>query len=290
MHRKYKMIFNGLTGLLAAGLMLSGCATDEVKIDEEVVTEVEVTSGEGTGIIAELSVDAVTLFEFDSAVLSQDGKDIIDAFRKSLAPEITDAYMVLVVGHTDTSGDEDYNMALSLERAQSVADYLIATGGDKDRIRTMGMGPYDPIASNDTREGRIQNRRVDVYLVAEIRDFDKIEFPSAALFARKSSELTDEGKALINKNIETARELLKRAAVIEIIGHTDSKGDEDENMKLSKQRAESVRDYLASQGVAPYKMITTGMGETMPIASNDTDEGRAANRRVQVVILGRAKQ
>ena len=286
----YKIIINGLAGLLAAGLLLSGCAQNEAVVeDEDQITRVEVIRGEGSGIIAELDVVGATMFEFYSAELNQDGKDTIDAFRKSLGPELTDAYRVLIVGHTDNSGDKRYNMWLSRERAKSVADYLIESGADKDKIRTMGMGPYDPIASNDTREGRIQNRRVDVYVVAEVRALDMMEFPSVALFARKSSALTDEGKALIDKNIETAKDMLARATYIEIVGHTDSEGDDDANMKLSKARANAVRDYLVSKDVPSYKMLTTGMGETMPIASNDTKEGRAANRRVQVLILGRTK-
>jgi outer membrane protein OmpA-like peptidoglycan-associated protein len=94
---------------------------------------------------------------------------------------------------------------------------------------------------------------------------------------------------LIDKNIETARDLFKRATYIEIVGHTDSKGDETENLKLSLARANAVRDYLISKDVPSYKMITTGMGSAMPVASNDTEEGRAANRRVQVLVLGRKK-
>lgn len=290
MNVNYKMIFNGLTGLLAATLLLSGCAQNETRVDdEEVITQVEVTPGDASGIIAELDVIGVALFEFDSAELSQDGKDTIDAFRKSLGPEFTDAYRVLVIGHTDSSGDQRYNMGLSERRAQSVADYLAATGGDKDKVRTIGMGPYDPIASNENREGRVANRRVDAYVVAELKDLDMMEFPSVAMFARKSSELTDPGKVLIDKNIETARELFKRATYIEIVGHTDNKGDAEENLKLSKARANAVRDYLISKDVPSYKMVTTGMGSAMPVASNDTEEGRAANRRVQVLILGRKK-
>jgi OOP family OmpA-OmpF porin len=290
MNVNYKMIFNGLTGLLAASLLLSGCAQNETRVDdEEVITQVEVVPGDATGIIAELDVVGVAMFEFDSAELNQDGKDTIDAFRKSLGPEFTDAYRVLIVGHTDTSGDQRYNMGLSERRAQSVADYIADTGGDQDKVRTMGMGPYDPIASNETREGRIANRRVDAYVVAELKDLDMMEFPSVAMFAPKSSELTDPGKVLIDKNIETARELFKRATYIEIVGHTDSKGDADENLKLSKARANAVRDYLISKDVPSYKMIATGMGSALPVASNDTEEGRAANRRVQVLILGRKK-
>ncbi|MGD8934520.1 MAG: OmpA family protein [Gammaproteobacteria bacterium] len=286
-----KMIINGLSGLLAAALLLSGCAQNEAVVeDEDQITRVEVVRGESSGIIAELDVVGASMFEFDSAELNQDGKDTIDAFRKSLGPELTDAYRVLIVGHTDNSGDVRYNMWLSRERAKSVAEYLVESGADKDKIRTMGMGPYDPIASNDSREGRIQNRRVDVYVVAEVRALDLLEFPSVAMFARKSSALTDEGKALIDKNIETAREMFKRATYIEVVGHTDNKGDAEENMKLSLARANAVRDYLISKDVPSYKMLATGMGATMPIATNDTEEGRAKNRRVQVLILGRTKE
>ena len=58
-------------------------------------------------------------------------------------------------------------------------------------------------------------------------------------------------------------------------------------MSLSKLRAASVRDYLISKGVDASKIITTGKGETKPIASNETKEGRAKNRRVEIQVLGR---
>jgi hypothetical protein len=58
-------------------------------------------------------------------------------------------------------------------------------------------------------------------------------------------------------------------------------------MMLSKLRAASVRDYLISKGLDASKVVTSGMGETIPIASNDTEEGRARNRRVEVLVLGR---
>ena len=70
------------------------------------------------------------MFEFDSAELNEEGKAAIEAYRKKLGPELTDAFMVVIVGHTDNTGDEDHNMQLSYNRAVSVADYLIATGAD----------------------------------------------------------------------------------------------------------------------------------------------------------------
>ena len=69
---------------------------------------------------------------------------------------------------------------------------------------------------------------------------------------------------------------------VEIVGHTDDKWESDYNMELSKKRASAVRDYLVSQGVDASKIVTIGMGETMPIVSNNTRKGRAQNRRVEI--------
>jgi len=90
-----------------------------------------------------------------------------------------------------------------------------------------------------------------------------------------------------------AKDMLSRAAYIEIVGHTDNVVDEEDhisNMQLSELRAKTVRDYLVSKGHDASKMVTTGKGATMPIAGNNTDEGRAQNRRVQILILGRLKE
>ena len=69
-----------------------------------------------------------------------------------------------------------------------------------------------------------------------------------------------------------------------IVGHTDSKGPDTYNMSLSERRAAAVMNYLASQGVARSRLRPAGRGETEPVASNETDEGRAKNRRVEVAI------
>ncbi|MGB5456822.1 MAG: OmpA family protein, partial [Gammaproteobacteria bacterium] len=274
----------------SASVLMVGCAQNKSQAElKETVTQADLVKGEGTGIIADIGILAASSFEFDSAELTDAGKAAIEAYREKLGPELTDAFKVIIVGHTDTTGDESYNMALSLRRARSVADYLIATGVNADKIRAIGRGPKDPIASNDTREGRMQNRRVDVLVIAEVRALDTLEFPSAALFERDSADLDDEGKSFLDKNILTAKELMSRASFIEIIGHTDDKWEADYNIELSEKRAATVRDYLVSQGVDESKIVTTGMGEAMPIASNATRAGRAANRRVQILVLGRTK-
>lgn len=251
---------------------------------------VEVVIGQGTGVFADVNIPAASLFAFDKAELSDKSKQSIDEYRATLGPEFTSAYLVIVAGYTDSSGDPEYNMGLSLRRAQSVADYLVETGVPAEKIRVIGRGANDPLVSNSTLDGRMQNRRVDILAVAEVRALDSMVFPSVALFERRSGNLTEQGKALIEKNRVDAKDLLSRASYVEIVGHTDDVDTEEYNMTLSEQRANSVRDYLVSKGLDPSKVVTTGKGESMPIASNKTEQGRAQNRRVEVLVLGRLKE
>jgi OOP family OmpA-OmpF porin len=81
-------------------------------------------------------------------------------------------------------------------------------------------------------------------------------------------------------------EILKSDAKIAIIveGHTDSTGSESYNYRLSLRRATAVRDYLAKLGVAPERMSAHGRGEYEPVADNATREGRAQNRRVELLM------
>jgi len=70
---------------------------------------------------------------------------------------------------------------------------------------------------------------------------------------------------------------------IEVAGHTDSRGSDAYNMNLSQQRAEAVRNYLVSKGIAADRLSARGYGESQPVADNATDEGRFKNRRVELV-------
>jgi outer membrane protein OmpA-like peptidoglycan-associated protein len=82
--------------------------------------------------------------------------------------------------------------------------------------------------------------------------------------------------------LDEAAKILKEEGTVAIVvaGHTDSRGSEAYNMKLSQRRADAVRGYLVDHGVAASRITTKGYGESEPVASNDTDEGRAQNRRV----------
>ena len=289
MNIKNKIIFTGLLALLSTSVFMTGCA--HYKGDPVALSApAEVIVGEGSGIYASIAVPAASMFAFDSAELNDSGKAVIEEYRSSLGSELTDSYLVLVVGHTDTSGNARYNDELSLRRAQSVADYLVSTGTKEDAVRVIGRGSREPIASNDTLEGRMQNRRVDILLVAEVRALDTLLFPSLALFDPKSADLSEAGQAFLEEQRLNAKELFESAVYVEIVGHADSKGSAKDNMVLSEQRANTVRDYLVSKGLDASKVETKGMGDTMPIADNDTKEGRAKNRRVEILVLGRIEE
>ena len=73
-----------------------------------------------------------------------------------------DQTIVHIIGHTDSTGSEQYNQSLSERRAAAVTNYLVSQGVSRDRLRTLGRGESEPIASNATREGQRKNRRVEI--------------------------------------------------------------------------------------------------------------------------------
>lgn len=73
--------------------------------------------------------------------------------------------------------------------------------------------------------------------------------------------------------------------MIEIEGNTDNTGDSASNLRLSQQRAGAVRDYLVQRGVDASTLTTKGNGDTKPVASNDTEEARFRNRRIEFIIV-----
>ena len=169
---------------------------------------VEVIKGAPSGLVGAIVIPTAALFAFDKDELTEDGKAAIEEYRKQLRPELSEAYEGIIIGHTDSTGDADYNIGLSKRRAEAVSAYLVSTGVEAKKLRVIGRGENDPIASNDTKEGQAENRRVEIVVIGEPRALDNIRFPSVALFPRRSAELTEQGKAVLDKNIADARVML----------------------------------------------------------------------------------
>ena len=116
--------------------------------------------GEGIAVTFESGI----LFPFDSNQLEPNGRDNLRKLAQSLAENPKTE--VVIVGHTDSVGRPDYNYGLSERRARAASDYLAGQGVTRGRLRPSGRGEDEPIASNDSDDGRRQNRRVELAIFA----------------------------------------------------------------------------------------------------------------------------
>ncbi|CDT49304.1 outer membrane protein OmpA [Vibrio coralliirubri] len=112
----------------------------------------------------------------------------------------------------------------------------------------------------------------------------KTESYSQEMFATNSTELSTDGKIALMPLVEVLK--AHPQSTVQVVGHTDSTGAAEYNMMISKKRAAAVAAYIEEQGIEADRISASGEGEENPIASNDTDEGRAQNRRVDATIPG----
>jgi outer membrane protein OmpA-like peptidoglycan-associated protein len=114
-----------------------------------------------------------------------------------------------------------------------------------------------------------------------------VELSDKILFATNSSDLSAQAKQNLNKMIGVFKNYPDTN--IEIQGHTDSTGSDAYNQTLSEKRASSVSNYLTSKGIQSSRITTLGYGESAPKYSNDTEDGRSQNRRVEFLISANEK-
>lgn len=125
----------------------------------------------GTGVQVRRNGDQLDLIMPGNITFATDAYTIRSNFEPVLNSVSTILYKytdtrLRVTGHTDSTGSRDYNYNLSNRRATSVANYLASTGIEQSRLISQGMGPDQPIASNDNESGRAMNRRVELQIVA----------------------------------------------------------------------------------------------------------------------------
>jgi outer membrane protein OmpA-like peptidoglycan-associated protein len=117
----------------------------------------------GEGIV--VTFEGGILFDFDRSDLRPTARANLQELARNLRQY--DRTDVLIIGHTDSVGSASYNQGLSERRAQSAASYVVNQGIASHRVSTRGMGQNDPIATNETAEGRQLNRRVEVVIYAD---------------------------------------------------------------------------------------------------------------------------
>ncbi len=110
-----------------------------------------------------------------------------------------------------------------------------------------------------------------------------LNMPSNVTFAVDSSAIDPEFQTTLGSVANTLSQYEK--SYVDVLGHTDSTGSDQYNQSLSERRAVSVSNFLSNSGVQSARLATKGYGESQPIASNSTEDGRAANRRVELKIV-----
>jgi outer membrane protein OmpA-like peptidoglycan-associated protein len=174
----------------------------------------------------------------------------------------------------------------------AVGGYLLGDllGGRNDRtekivgagigaIAGAGVGAYMDAQEKKMRE-RTAGTGVDV-----VRQGDELllRMPSGITFATDQSTIQPRFQPTLDQVAATLAEYPR--TMIDVLGHTDSDGAEGYNQALSERRAQSVASFLTGRGVATVRIATIGYGETRPIATNETAEGKAQNRRVEIKVV-----
>lgn len=153
-------IIGAVVGGTAGAIIGRRMDTKAEELDEELENAEVERVGEGIKV----TFDSGILFDFDSDALREEARANLSEFAESMKEfEETN---ILVVGHTDAKGTEEYNQDLSSRRAESATNHLVERGMDANRITSVGQGETEPVASNETEEGRQENRRVEVAIYA----------------------------------------------------------------------------------------------------------------------------
>ena len=142
-----------------------------------------------------------------------------------------------------------------------------------------GVGAY---MDKQERELRARTAGTDVQVIRQGDDL-MLNIPSGITFQTAHADIQPQFRRTLDQVADTLAQYDQ--TYVDVYGHTDSVGGDAYNQQLSEQRATSVADYLSGHGVVAARIGTRGYGKTMPIASNDTDAGRAANRRVEIKIV-----
>ena len=174
----------------------------------------------------------------------------------------------------------------------ALGGYLLGdlVGGRRDRTEKLlgagigglagaGIGAY---MDKQERDLRARTAGTDVQVIRRGDDL-VLNIPSGITFAYDSASVQPQFQRTLDQVAETLAQY--NQTYIDVYGHTDATGSDAYNQALSERRATAVADYLAGRGVQTARIGTRGYGKTQPIASNDTDAGRAANRRVEIKIV-----
>jgi len=211
------------------------------------------------------------------------------AFGQKLSPTATDALIIVsVVNEKEKpqTGEQVFFESVKTKKTYSGITKdsgrfeILVPKGDKYNVKYKTLTSFPDYNQFEVPDNKGELLEVEVTIQFELPKtytLDNVYFET--------------GKAIINpksfKELDEMAEYmkLKKSFVIEIAGHTDNVGTAESNLKLSQDRANSVRAYLIKKGIAATRVQAKGYGDTQPIANNDTDANKQKNRRTEVRVI-----
>jgi outer membrane protein OmpA-like peptidoglycan-associated protein len=261
------MLSKTLIATSVAAVLLAACAAAPVKPDGAADARSKLTQLQSDPSLAGRAPLAVKEADTAVQVAEQPQADQeLGAYRVYMA----DRKVEIARAQAETSLAEDQRTALSANRETSRLD-----------ARTREADAAHVAAANSEQQAAELQRQIDA-LQAKPTDRGLIVTLGDVLFDTGKASLKAGATSNLNKLVAFLNEYSDRTVLIE--GYTDSVGSEDYNQGLSERRADSVKSYLAGQGIGSIRLSAAGKGESDPVASNDSAAGRQQNRRVEVVI------
>jgi len=261
------MLHKTLIAATVASVLLSACAAAPVKPDGAAEARSKLTQLQSDPNLAGRAPVAVK--EADAAVQAAEQPQAdqeLGAYKVYLA----DRKVEIARAQAETSFAEDQRAALSAQRESGRLD-----------ARTREADAAHLAAANSQQLAADLQRRIDA-LQAKPTDRGLVVTLGDVLFDTGKAGLKAGATSNLNKLIAFLNQYPDRTVVIE--GYTDNVGSEEYNQGLSERRADSVKAYLAGQGIGAIRLSALGRGESDPVAGNDSAAGREQNRRVEVII------
>ncbi|HGF5075547.1 TPA: OmpA family protein [Vibrio parahaemolyticus] len=283
-----------LSGIML-GALLAGCATETYVSQEnrEKFADVNVSKFFISECLApqrEIHIAVAEHFDFDKFKIREADATSLDVFIRDiqgLSGRIT------IVGHTDYKGSNEYNDALSLRRAQSVAAYL------KQQLdptfydwEIKHFGETQPLTLDTSDQARAENRRAYV-MFEEAQKYDEMPFceppkPGRKVYMTMTPNFDFDQSALKAEDLTQLDDFIEQLQGLEgsilVAGHTDQVGSLSYNEKLAERRAQTVVEYLKTKlDASRLVWEVKAFGELQPVINQTTSEANALNRRAFIV-------
>jgi outer membrane protein OmpA-like peptidoglycan-associated protein len=275
-------------GLLVALATISGCAASLPPKD--LVTARSAYDQASKGDAQKLDPSGVhaakVQLDVAEAAFANDGDT--SATRDEAYLAVRKAELTEVVARTMRANQAKQGVVdeMHADQTRAVAATSAALGESKTQLATQGVALQDEKARRADAEKRAAQAAADLAKIASVKQEARgmvITLSGSVLFASAKSDLLPAAQVKLN---DVATALIKEDPLSKMVveGHTDSQGGAEYNQELSQRRAEAVRAYLVSRGIASDRITSQGLGMTRAVADNASPEGRANNRRVEIVV------